>query len=414
MQVKKLFLSAAAAALLLPSYAFAGLFDVTVTSGGDSYTENFSKVEDLFDNFDIEKIAPRFPGFDENTSGADLVINFRGLPAYLSIAPNSNKYILNIPSAGVYEEFDGVDRDDSSDKLEDWFKKDGDAALTRIMQKLASDTPTDPIAGNPSSLMSRMSTMDFDMAVSPETSTIEINSQQTPELNANFISVFAKYSNYTVDGIKSKEYALPLAYTIRFNGSKNTLAIRMPMSQVTVEDSKAYNLGLGLALGYQVKDDWRITPAIGYGAVGSIDLGSVGQIVSGSVTSSYMFHINKYGLNMGNMVGYYKTIPFSRGDYDIDPDIHNTILRNGLNFVIPTNEAKTTTLDLFVTDTRYFGSDLYIDQYNEIGFSYGFMKNTVKEKNGKAKSYISGLRGGLTYMTASDAHGVTVNFGWSF
>jgi len=413
MSVRKLII-AAALTLMLPFSAFAGLFDLTVESGGDSYSLNFSKVEDLFDNFDVEKIAPYFPGFDENTSGADLTINFRGLPATLTIAPNSNKYILSIPSAGVYEEFDGADRDESSEKLEDWFKKDGQGALTKVMQKLASDTPSDPIAGNPSSLMSRMSSMDYDMAVSPESSVVEINAQQAPELNANLISVFAKYSNYTVNGVKSKEYALPLAYTIRFNGSKNTLAIRLPMSQVTVEDSTAYNLGLGLALGYQVNDDWRLTPAIGYGAVGSIDLGSVGQIISGSVTSSYIFHISKYDLTLGNMAGYYKTIPFSRDEYDIDPDIKNTVFRNGLRLSVPFGEAKTTSLELFVTDTRYFGSDLYIDQYNEVGFSYGFTKVTVKEKDGKTKGYLRSLRGGLTYMTADDADGFTFNLGWSF
>ncbi|MCD8554582.1 hypothetical protein [Seleniivibrio sp.] len=414
MKVKRLLLTAAAAALLLPSSAFAGLFDLTVTSGGDSYTENFSKVEDLFDNFDVEEISSHFTSFDEDTSGADLVIDFRGLPAYLTIASNSNKYILSIPSVGVYEEFDGATRDESSDKLEDWFKKDGGDAITKIMKKLASDTGTDPIAGNPSSLMSRMSAMDYDMAVNPESSVIEINGQQNPDLNANLISVFAKYSNYKVDGVKSKEYALPLAYTIRFNGSKNTLAIRLPMSQVTVEDSKAYNVGLGLALGYQATDNWRIIPAVGYGAVGSIDLGSVGQIVSGSLTSSYMFHPGKYLLNMGNMAGYYKTLPFKSGDYDIDPDIQNTVVRNGFNFIIPFGEAKTKSLDLFVTDTRYFGSDLYIDQYNEIGFSYGFLKNTIKEKDGKTKSYLNNLRAGVTYMTADNADGFTFNFGWSF
>lgn len=415
MKFRRLFLSAAAAALLLPSSAFAGLFDLTVSSGGDSYSESYSKVEDLFDNFDVERISPHFPGFNENTSGADLVIDFRGLPAYLTIAPNSNKYVLDIPSVGIYEEFDGNTRDESSDKLEDWFKKDGGDAITKIMKKLAADTGTDPIAGNPSSLMSRMSTMDYDMAVNPEANVMEINGQQTPsDLNANLISVFARYSNYKVDGVKSKEYALPLAYTIRFNGSKNTLAIRLPMSQVTVEDSTAYNVGLGLALGYQATDNWRLTPAVGYGAVGSIDLGSVGQIVSGSLTSTYTFRPGKFLLNMGNMAGYYKTLPFKQGDYDIDPDIQNTVVRNGLNFVIPFGEAKTTSLDLFVTDTRYFGSDLYIEQYNELGFSYGFLKSTVKEKNGKTKSYITNLRAGLTYMTADNADGFTVNFGWSF
>lgn len=407
----------AAVFTVLPFFAFAGVFDITINADGytNTYNQSFSSLEDLIDNLDADEIAEHFAGYDEENTGASVTMNFRGLPITAQFVSNSSTLNVQIPAISLNLTFSGVDRDASVDELQDWFEKDGGDALTRLQQALIEETATDPIAGNPSSLMSRMVSMDFDAAFKSD-SVIEINTPSggsSPELNANMVSVFARYSNYTANGIKSKEYALPLAYTIRFNGSKNTLAIRMPISMVDVDGSKAGNLGLGLALGYHINDDWKLTPAVGYGAVGSIDLGSVGQIVSGSITSSYTFHIKNYKLNLGNMIGRYQTIPFKYGDYDFDPDIENTVLRNGLNLVIPVGKTGTS-FDLFVTDTRYSGSELYIDKYNEVGFSYGFDKGVVKETAKGLKSLQKRLRVGLTYMFAEDAHGYTVNGGYSF
>ncbi|MGE4317660.1 MAG: hypothetical protein AB7E96_02045 [Deferribacterales bacterium] len=408
--MKRIFLILALMAL--PLYAMAGIFDITIAVDAYSpYYQSFDSVEDMIDELDTDQILSHFAGYDEDTSSADVEMNFRGVPITLSFATNSTKLILSIPSIGVYEEFNGSDRDDSVDMLKDWFEKDGGDALTALQKELISETPSDPIAGNPSSLMSRMVSMDFDQAVNPD-SAVEINGETKSDINANMISVFAKYGNYTTDGVKTKEYAIPLAYTIRFNNTKNTLAIRMPISMVSVEDSKAYNLGLGLALGYYVNDRWKLTPSVGYGAVGSIDMGSVGQIISGSLTSVYTFKLKKFDILMGNMLGHYKTIPFKTGDYSIDPDIQNTVLRNGLNFVIPVSKA--TSLELFGTDTRYYGSDLFIDTYNEVGFSYGFRKSVDKETSKGIKNYASQLRGGLTYLFSDESHGFTFNFGFVF
>lgn len=407
-------------AVFVPAYVFAGVFDITITANpGDSseqtYTQNFSAITDVLDELDTDQIESNLSNYSD-TSAAEGIINFRGIPIYLSIAQNSTTIVLSIPSIGVNETFTGVNRDKSVDMIEDWLKENGEDAVTRLMKELVAETPTDPIAGNPSSLETRMVNLDYDYAVNTD-SVIEMNAPAAApgSINANMVSIFARYSNYDLDGVSSREYSLPLAYTIRFNNSKNTLAIRIPISMVDVDGSKAYNFGLGLGFSYFIKDQWSITPSIGYTAVGSVDLGSVAQLISSSLTSSYTWKINKYALTMGNMLGYYKTIPFTYGDYNIDPDIKNTVLRNGFNFEIPTDRVKKdTSVQLFVTDTRYYGSELYVDQYNEVGASFGFAKATQKEKGDKIKNYMRKMRVGFTYMFAEDVSGYSVNFGFSF
>jgi len=407
-------------AVILPAAVYAGVFNITITANPDTaseqtYSQSFSSIEDVIDDLDTDQIEANLSNYTEN-SAANGLIDFRGVPIYLSIAENSSTLVLEIPAIGVTETFDGTDRDNSVDLIEDWLKENGTDAVTKLMKELVASTPTDPIAGNPSSLESRMVGLDYDYAVNPD-ETIEMNQENVQNgLNANMVSIFARYSNYDLDGTSSKSYALPLAYTIKFNNSKNSLAIRVPISMVNVDGSEAYNFGLGLGFQYFVKPEWRLTPAVGYTAVGSVDLASVGQLISTSLTSSYDFKIDKYTLTMGNMLGYYKTIPFKYGDYDIDPDLQNTVLRNGLNLNIPTNSVKpNTSLGLFVTDTRYFGSELYVDQYNEVGISFGFAKITQKDmKDDKVKSFTRTMRVGFTYLFAQDVSGYSVNFGFSF
>lgn len=406
----------------LPMMAFAGLFNYTITAYPDddnlkqSYNQSFDNLEAVFDGVDTAEMEKHIVNYDEDTTPVRIDIDFRGVPVYLTMADSSTEILLRIPAIGLTKTFNGVDRDASVDDLEDWLKDDGDDVVSRLMEVLAADTATDPVAGNPTSAQSRMVALDYDYATSSD-EVIEMNAEamtQEGTLNANMVSIFARYSNYDLDGVSSKTYSLPLAYTIKFNGSKNSLAIRMPITMVNIDGSDAYNVGLGLGFKYFVKDDWSLTPAIGYTAVGSIDMASVAQLVSGSVTSAYTFKVKGYMLTMGNMIGRYETIPFQYQDYSVSPDIKNTVLRNGLNLVLPVGAEKTTSVELFVTDTRYYGSDLYVDSYNEVGFSYGFAKVKQEKKKDKIKNAMSKARVGFTYLFAHNVSGYSVNFGYSF
>ncbi|ADD69093.1 conserved hypothetical protein [Denitrovibrio acetiphilus DSM 12809] len=419
---RKILLTIAAFTLLLPLDSYAGIFNLEIVANPgeateDIYTQSFSSVEDVIDNLDTDKITQNITNYNEDVTAANATIDFRGVPIYLTMAENSTQITLTIPSIGVTEVFDGVDRDDSVDEMEDWLKENGAGAVTKLMQELAAETPTDPVAGNPTSLQSRMVAMDYMYGVNSDEA-IEMNTSgmgNSGSINANMISVFSRYSNYDLDGVSSSSYGLPLAYTVRFDGSKNSLSFRLPISYVDVDGSEAYNFGLGLGFTYFINNDWSMTPAVGYGAVGSVDLASVAQIISGSLTSSYNFHLGRLTLTMGNMAGRYETIPFKYGDYDIDVDIQNTVIRNGLNLNIPSDGlAKDTSFEIFVTDTRYFGSELYVDAYNEIGVSYGFAKVKDKETSKGVRKTMRKLRLGVTYMFAPDVTGYTVNLGFAF
>ena len=63
--------------------------------------------------------------------------------------------------------------------------------------------------------------------------------------------------------------------------------------------------------------------------------------------------------------------------------------------------------ELWAIDTRFFGSELYSEFYNELGVSIGL----VKTENFDISNY---LRAGLSYQFGDGVHGLHLNIGYSF
>ncbi len=116
------------------------------------------------------------------------------------------------------------------------------------------------------------------------------------------------------------------------------------------------------------------------------------------------------------MVGYYTTLKVYDGDYAYDPDIGNTVFRNALLYSIPTeNIVKNTSLDVYVIDTQYTGTELYLNSYDEFGFSFGYNKVNLNVLSDKEEySFNKELKIGMSYLTSSKSNGFKVNFGFMF
>jgi hypothetical protein len=148
---------------------------------------------------------------------------------------------------------------------------------------------------------------------------------------------------------------------------------------------------------------------------GSPDMASAGQVVSGSLTSSYSLPVGRYQISMGNMAGYYRTLRLSIGDYSFDPKIQNYVVRNALMLYIPTGFLlKGTGLEIFGIDTRYLGDALFIDNYEEVGLSFGKTKIKRKTVGEQIRNILVDLRVGASYIFAEGSHGFTANLGYSF
>jgi len=397
----------------------ADVFEITVVNGTNNqeFTESFTAVEDTFNTMDVDAIKERI-GYSE-TDNITANVDFRGLPMELTYAGGTTDLVLSVPSIGITETFSGATRDDSVDMFEDWLKENGADAVEKIMKKLAEVSPSDPIAGNPNSIMSTSVAKDFDAGFT-QVATKQASAAVTSgtSSSANSISITPSYSALDVDGVDSTSYFVPLAYSFNFDRDINEkVIISIPISYTDVEGSKSASLGFGLAYAKPLNSDWTLTPAIGYGATGSADLGSLAQVASFSLTSSYAWELdNDYTLSMGNMVGYYSSVKFYSGDYAYDPGISNTVYRNALMLNVPTNAiVNNTSVELFAIDTRFTGSALYLEEYQEYGLSYGYdLINVNLLSDSEKYSVRRSLKIGFSYLSSDKADGFKVNFGYVF
>ena len=95
------------------------------------------------------------------TSQANVTLNVRGLPVTASYAANSTTLNFTVNSLGIVETFTGATRADSNQQFVDFIKIEGNSILSRLLQGFVSNTPIDPVAGNPNSIMAKMSQDDY-------------------------------------------------------------------------------------------------------------------------------------------------------------------------------------------------------------------------------------------------------------
>lgn len=378
----------------------------TITGGVGASPLGFSTVDDLFKQAQLSGLTQVNANYTD-TSESVIRFGYRGLPLVLTTALNSTAVTLLIPGLNTTVVFNAkATRNGNVDDLKDYLKSSGGDILNRLQQLLAKTSPIDPIAGNPSSMQSRMVADDFDRNFTQFASNIKAEGGEPVN---NLIGIGASFGSFTQAGLTSSVVTLPLSYTFRPDlDPRRQLTIYAPITVTEVAGAKSYGVNLGVSYRIPVNDSWALTPAVGYGISGSVDLGSAAAIVAASLTSQYTMRMDGYDLAIGNMVGVYQSQKFTVGDYSFDPQINNTVFRNGVMASFPTTVlGRKMAFEVSFVNTLYTGTELYSNQSNEIGVTLGTNKGASS-----ARSY---FRAGLTYLQGEkDIQGFRLNLGYWF
>jgi len=378
------------------------IFNVSVCVDGDVKGVASNQIQDVLDAVDNASLDQLFPSYQDNVSAAELQVDLRGLPLTLSYAEDSSQLVFQVPSLNIDLTFDGGNRDASQQLFEDYIKQNGDDILRELLRVSALD----PLAGNPTSVQSAMVATAFNAGVDPTYDTLSPGSS---------FGLGARFGSYSLGQFTQNVYTLPISYAYTFS-NYDKLIVNLPITYMEVDGASSYQLNFGLAYKKNINRIWALTPSLGYGLTGSDDLGSLGHIVSVALTSDLMLYESpKFQLSMGNMVGYYLTLPVRLGDYSVDYELRNTITRNGLLLSVPWQKriwGRDFSLDFYITDTRFFGDALYSDNYQEIGISFGPMRSADKLAP-NLSSHPFGI--GIKYINGDgDVDGFELNFGYRF
>jgi hypothetical protein len=206
-------------------------------------------------------------------------------------------------------------------------------------------------------------------------------------------------------------------------GGRSRLKIELPVSLTDTAGAKQAVVGLGAGLEIPViARRWSLEPRVAYGAVIAPELGSVGHMLSSSVTSRLVFEqVGRGHLVIGNMVGYTTTLPLGFLDggsedsglgVDLNPEISNTVFRNGVAYQFPLKTrfmGRTPSVRASYTHTAFTGDALFLEQYNDVAVSFG-----VRGREDSPRSAFELLRLSANYTFGDDYNAFNVTLGYRF
>ena len=397
---------------ILPLFWYTGsalaadLFQLTV----NGETRSYSSVDELPDYNTMQQQFTSVSNW--NADALSIELNYRGIDLTANFSANDDEVVFIIPSLNKTWSYEGTSRQGSWTQLTDALVQESDL-VNDLLGLMVLYTPNDPVAGNPSSLMDNFVRLDFsavlldlplgfpkrggtanvvepeqtpnaDGGMGEESSSVSAGSLEFTESDEEFgeesssvgereniIGIGLGYSSYDQGGSKVNTTTIPFSYSWNFEGeSKPSLTLRLPISQIDVDGNAGIAAGFGLNYRQLVSPNWQLSPNLNYGVTASEALGSGGALASYSILSIYDWTASWGAIRIGNQAGQYRSIPLSVGGTTFDAGIESTVLRNGIIFQFPTGFIRDgATFDPYLLDTRYYGTELYIMQYYEMGFT---------------------------------------------
>ena len=397
---------------ILPLFWYTGsalaadLFQLTV----NGETRSYSSVDELPDYNTMQQQFTSVSNW--NADALSIELNYRGIDLTANFSANDDEVVFIIPSLNKTWSYEGTSRQGSWTQLTDALVQESDL-VNDLLGLMVLYTPNDPVAGNPSSLMDNFVRLDFsavlldlplgfpkrggtanvvepeqtpnaDGGMGEESSSVSAGSLEFTESDEEFgeesssvgereniIGIGLGYSSYDQGGSKVNTTTIPFSYSWNFEGeSKPSLTLRLPISQIDVDGNAGIAAGFGLNYRQLVSPNWQLSPNLNYGVTASEALGSGGALASYSILSIYDWTASWGAIRIGNQAGQYRSMPLSVGGTTFDAGIESTVLRNGIIFQFPTGFIRDgATFDPYLLDTRYYGTELYIMQYYEMGFT---------------------------------------------
>lgn len=312
-----------------------------------------------------------------NTSAANAILNIRGLTAFASFPSDSTSLHFSVPQAGVNVTFTGTTRNDSEQQLLDFLIKNGGNLATKVLQALVAASPVDPVAGNPGSLQNSMAFESFSIGTG-----IGVNSPPTSVegphgvlvRQPDLVQVGGDVGTLSAGGYRSTVVTLPIRYNLPFSNPRWALTIDAPITYVNTQGDASYYGSLGVSLRAPVLRHWYLTPSIRVGAAGSLDLGAAAFEYAAGLASRYDIYFHDLMITIGNGVSVVHTTDLSVGNVHVNYDLSNQLWNNGVQVVgsLPLHLfGDSTSWQAFVVDTYVTGSKVYVDHYDQIGFTVG-------------------------------------------
>lgn len=397
--------------LVLALYGFSALpsgardlFIADMEVNDESVFQGTNKIFKIVDFFDNKSLEGFFPDYTPN-SAVFARVDLRGLGVVIEYPENSPVLIFRVPGTRFEIVFEGETRDESQELFEDWLKGNyesasaSDAKLTTLLQLLVRYSPVDPVAGNPNSLQTRMFLSDFDAGITGPF----ISASGRIEGIKNQFTFGAEYGFFDAGAFDGQVVNVPINYKWNLKSvPKLSIIFDLPVTLTRTESAWSYMASFGTGVQFRPTRWWSLTPMVRAGGVGSLDVGALAVLVSGSLTNYFHYKMGSTHLGFGTLGGISTTIDGIKiKGYDLSYELTNYVLRNGvdltqqLDFNVLGNPAA---FKLFFNFTQFWGNELYLNTFYDMGLGVATVKRI-------ADSYVNAIDFSFTY-----ASGVTNDY----
>lgn len=279
---------------------------------------------------------------------------------------------------------------------------------TTALKLKVAHTPSDPVAGNPASLMSQMASASFGNGTDIGPSPLTGGNRARGTASYNHLGISLQSGHYSGPGYSADVTSLPLSYAFALDDPRWAVKINAPLNFTTINGQEYVSGSVGVGLRMPVTDDWTLTPELRIGAVRDSNSGITGVLANASIMSNYRVDLkNGYGLVFGNGLTYSKSLKSTGTTYGLS----NVINKNGVEVFGPFQHqlyGLPTNWQFSVVHTLVGGSPTFIDEWTDVSLSLG----TIGSKNGVTWDSV---RIGLTYTHANrGVQGLNINFGYEF
>jgi hypothetical protein len=351
---------------LLPArVSAADLFDVGIDVTGFAPLKiATANIADMGDYFKDSEIAKRVPGYT-GTEPVAVTVAYPGLHLeYRYAQANSTQLTLKIPEFGIDKTFTGATRTDSRHLAMAYLKAGGyqtklaELLISKATALTAATTATDPVAGNPQSLLASMVRNDFEQQF--------MGRVDPREIAGNGFGVGYRYGTMMEGARKGNVHALTPYHRWKMSprvGEELTLSVPLAVTRLNATD--AYQVGAALAYRLPVLSYWTVSASGSAAVVGSAELVRLSKYGGISMASDLHWDLaGGWRVAIGNMVGNYRTFEI-RG---VNPELHNTVFSNALVASRPLEIlGDPVRIDYSLVETRYSGSSLHVPRSWEVG-----------------------------------------------
>lgn len=380
---------------------------LTVTVDGRSSNASYRSVQDAFGVIGNQTVRNYFSGFFSSysdTSMAMAEVNYLDVGIRYGFAANSNTVVLNIPAIGLTRSFTSDTRQNSNKLLRDFLRDNGDTVLQDIEKFRVRNSPSSPIAGNPSSLQSAI----IDQSFGALTSDPAVSPASAKGKAASGTQIGFEAGNFSTGRLNGSNYTLPLSYGFEFGGKGRELRLSVPITYTVLDGSKVYSGSLGASYRLPLTEALTLQSGFTYGIVYSEDLLQLVQLASSTVGLSYRIDLGGAVVTPGLLVGQVKSVPFSIGDFSFDPQIESYPIKLGQ--IVETDErlfGYPVRVQAFAAFTHLFGQKFFVQNYTDFGVNLGLLAPA-------GNRFTRRVRAGVI-VTASDNYSAArLNFGYAF